>query len=571
MKLTLVGTGITLPHVDEDALRYNLANAHLEAFVRRHPDLAGRIEVARIDLPFSLDRPTYDDRLVERVIATTPDVLGLSCYSWDIDANLALAARVREARPDVRVVIGGPSASFQARELLEGHAAVDAAVRGEGEEILAELLLSPDWRRLEGVRGVTWRDAEGAVREEGDRAPVEDLAHLSSPLLTGVLVPPRQNLMFEFSRGCRYRCKYCAWKIGGGGVRYVPKERVRAEVAWAHDAGYEHAFIIDSAVNNHDDRLEIVTDAVHDADPNGDLAFSYFVNYAFVTPKQARLLASVRAHEINVGLESVNPAALRAAGRTPIVPDDFERAIDLLAEAAGPVTLHLMLGMPGDDLDGFRRSLDFAAYLADRPGRERIRGARVHWMLVAPGSYLWTHGERFGVQVQRQGVPYVRGTSTFPREDLVRALHVIREHPRSDLFIWEDAEPLKMIGLTGDEVPEMLTTGGDHIGGRAPRRITDDDVWLAVHPLSPGRPLRRGWSVGPMDRVGGWPVIVLDGPDGRRVRVQLRPRDAEPSPLRRTASYDLVWLPGAPADEQHQREEAHLVHAVAELVSRNDA
>ena len=564
MKLTLVGTGIKLPHVDESALRYNLANAHLQAYLEAGELPTAGLRVERIDLPVSLDAPAFDDDALERVVATRPDVLGLSCYSWDIAALLELAARVHRALPSTRIVLGGPSATFQASSLLESHPYVSAVVRGEGEQTLA-LLLATGANAPAGVRGVTWRDDAGQVHAEPDRPVMSDLGQLASPLLQGTLTPPPQNLMLEFSRGCVYRCTYCAWKTQGAGVRYVSAERVRREIAWAHERRYEHAFIIDSAINNHDERLAVIADAVVDADPHGDMAFSYFVNHAFVTKGQMANLARIRAHEITIGLESVNPAALRAAGRKPLDTTQFASALDLLAEA-GPVTVSLMLGMPGDDLDGFRRTLDFVARQAERPGLNRIRSARVHWMLVAPGSHLHSHAERHGLQLAPSGIPYVLGSSTFPKGDLVRALHVLHEHPRSDLFIWEDAEPLRMMG---EPLPQMFAAGGDHIGGRATGRVSERDVLRAIRPLEPGRALRRGWSVGPIEHQQGWPVVVLLGPGQRRISVQLRARNAEPKPYARTSRFDLVWLasvlPGA-----DRLEEQRLVAALADLVKRND-
>jgi len=564
MKLTLVGTGIKLPHVDETALRYNFANAYLQAYLQAGPLTAAGLVVDRVDLPFSLDDPRFDDASVARVVSTKPDVVGLSCYSWDLEAQLQLATRIREEIPEALVVLGGPSATFQARELMARVAAVDAVVRGEGERTLAELLAAPD-REFGHIAGLTWRTRQGEVVEQPDRPVIADLAELASPLLTGVLVPPRQNMMLEFSRGCIYRCAYCAWRIQGGGVRYVPEERVSREVAWAHDHGYEHAFIIDSAINNDQNRLDVLARAVSQADPNGDVAFSYFINYAFVNAQQVKSLKAIRPHEITVGLESVNQAALRAAARKPLDTVQFARALDLLSQV-GPVTVSVMLGMPGDDLDGFRRTLDFIAQQADRPGAQRIRSARVHWMLIAPGSHLHKHAARHGIRLAPSGIPYVLGTDTFPEQDLIRALQVLHEHPRSDLFIWEDAEPVKMLGA---DLPRMISAGGDHLGGRAPRRITDSDVLRAIRPLEPGRPLRRGWRVGPIVRQHGWPVVVLEGPGDRRISLQIRARDAEPHPYARTATFDLVWIASEESGEPRP-EEQRLVAAFAELLRTND-
>lgn len=561
VRLTLVGTGITLPHVDESALRYNLANAHLEASVRADPELRSRVRVTRVDLPFALDRPSFEADAVKAVLATEPDWLGLSCYSWDLQAQLELAEQVRLARPRVRIVLGGPSATFQAARLLDRNPSVDVVVRGEGEVTIRHLLRH-DPENLAGIRGISWRRVDGTITAEPDRPVAPDLAELASPILTGVLVPPKQNLMFEFSRGCIYRCTYCAWKTQGAGVRYVPEQRVRGELRWAVEHGYEHAFLIDSAINNDDEWLDFLSRTVAEVDPERSLALSYFVNHAFVTERQVRALARIRAHEITVGLETINPRASRAAGRKAVDREAFVRAVDRLSEVA-PSTLSIMLGMPGDDLDGFRATLDFIAEVAERPGRPRVRMARAHWMLIAPGSQMWERADRYGLRIAREGIPYVLGSETFPQEDLVRALHVMHEHPRSDLFVWEDAEPLKMLDAA---LPAMFAAGGDHIGGRVGTRISVEDVIEAIRPLVPGRPLRGPWKVGEVEQRHGWPVVVLEGPEGRSVLLQVRPRDAEPNPLARTRRFDLVWLPSPGAGDEENR----LVHALVDLVRRND-
>ena len=552
-----MGTGLTLPHVDGEAQRYNLATAHLHAAVHADPALGG-VEVRRLDLPFSLNAPCFDQAVVDEVLSTEPDWLGLSCYCWDLAPLLALAARVKALHPPIRIVAGGPSATFEASSLLVNHACLDAVVRGEGELTLRQMLLRDDYR---GVAGVTWRDEQGRVVEELDRAAA-DLSDLPSPLLEGVLTPPRQNLMFEFSRGCIYRCTYCAWKGQGPGMRFVSDERVGHEVGWAVEHDYEHAFIIDSAINHDDSRLERFSAQIARADPTRHLAFSYFVNHSLLSKDQARALARLRPHEITVGLETVNVRAARAAGRRPVDRDEFIRAMDLLSEVA-PATLSIMLGMPGDDLEGFRSTLDFVAEVAERKGKPRVRMARVHWMLIAPGSKMWSLADRHGLVIAQPGVPYVLGSSTFSRDQLIAALHAMREHPRSDLFVWKDAEPL---GMLDPALPSMFVAGGDHIGGRVARQISQTEVLQAIRPLEPGRWLRHEWRVGAFEHRHGWPVVVLEGPGNKRVMLQIRPRDAEPRPLARTRRFDLVWLPsGGEGPEQHR-----LVKALVELIRSNE-
>jgi radical SAM superfamily enzyme YgiQ (UPF0313 family) len=557
-RVTLLGTGLDADHARGESRRYNLATAALHAALRAHPVVGDRINVRHLSVPFDLDSPELDDGVLTTVLETEPDILGLSCYAWDLEAQLSLAARVKRTRPDVRVVVGGPSATFHTRALLAANPAVDAAVRGEGEETLAALL-GASWDDFSGLRSVAWRDPDGAVHEEPMGPPVADLSTLRSPLLDGLLEPPRDNLLLEFSRGCVARCRHCAWQTHGRGVRRVPRERVRAEIAWARDHGYRHGFIIDSSINSDDRWLAVLTDAVVEADPGGALALSYFIDFRFVTPAQARALSRLRTHEVLVGLESVNPEALRTTGRRAAVREPFTRAVDLLAEAVGPVTPNIMFGMPGDDIDGFSRTLDFIAELAERPGPRRIRQARVHWTIVAPGSHFSEHASKFGLRVHPRGIPYVLGSETFP--DLLHGLRLIRDHPRADLFIWEDAEPVRILG---GEAPDMLSPGGGRVGGPAPVRISDEAMLRAIAPLEPGRTI-RAWRVAPLERHHGQPEVVLIGPEDRTVRLRFRPRDTDPNPRARTRSFDLSL------DRDHAaRDERQIVEAMVRLVRKND-
>lgn len=559
-RLTLVGTGISLPSVGAAARRYSLATAALEAAVRAAPR---EVEVTRLDLQLSLDAPRFGADELEAVLATEPDVLGLSCYCWDLAAQLELAREVRRRRPGVLTVLGGPSASFQPAELLDAVPAVDVVVRGEGERSLVELL--DRGGDPEGLAGLSYRGPDGQVHHEPDRPTVESLDELPSPLLEDALIPPRENLLFEFSRGCRYRCTYCAWKLRGAGERSASAARIEAELRWAVERGYRHGFVIDSAINGDDQRLAAIAGAVERVDPDRSIALSYFVDHRNLTEGQLPHLAALRTHEITVGLESVNPAAMRAAGRRKLDLARFGEALERLG-AIAPVTLSIMLGMPGDTLEGFNATLDAVDALERRC---RLRAVRVHWMLVAPGSSLWRRAERYGLDIAGEGIPYVLGSDSFPRDELIRAMEALRLHRRAELFTWEDAEPPRLLGA---EAPALFEAGGERLGhdlGRSAAAITDEEALAAIRPLAPGRSSAGRLSIRPVERRGGHPVVTVESDDGARARVQLRRRGAEPSPLARTRSFDLIWL--APEGDRDRSGDARrLARLVVEAVRRND-
>jgi radical SAM superfamily enzyme YgiQ (UPF0313 family) len=72
-------------------------------------------------------------------IETGPDVIGLTSTTGIIDIVITIAGLIKEERPDIPIVLGGPHISAVRQEVLR-HASVDFAVFGEGEASFLELL-----------------------------------------------------------------------------------------------------------------------------------------------------------------------------------------------------------------------------------------------------------------------------------------------------------------------------------------------------------------------------------------------------------------------------------------------
>lgn len=170
-----------------------------------------------------------------------PAVVGLSLY-WHHQSpdTLAVARTVRETLPDSFIVLGGHTASWFAREIIEDYDFIDAVVQGEGERPLVELMGGhASARELSQIPNLVWRDG-GEVRINKERwhatdAQLDgygfsDFLLLASardyPHLYPYMFPPRRRflnrLLFEkrrtaaflipLGRGCNLQCAWC----GGG-------------------------------------------------------------------------------------------------------------------------------------------------------------------------------------------------------------------------------------------------------------------------------------------------------------------------------------------------------------------
>ncbi len=112
---------------------------------------------------------------VTRILAFSPDFLGLTCtYQTYADA-LELAKQIKAHVDSVHVAFGGEHATFSSEDILSAETVVDTVVRGEGEQTIVELLRClGKGGDLAQVKGIHFRDGNG-IHKNPDRRAIEDL------------------------------------------------------------------------------------------------------------------------------------------------------------------------------------------------------------------------------------------------------------------------------------------------------------------------------------------------------------------------------------------------------------
>ena len=129
---------LPIPPVRPEPIRGNvpLAAGYLKMFARQ------RGLEAQYDIQIfpTIEANTLGDvGLVEAILDRDPWMVGFTCYLWNIERTLWIAERIKQLRPEVRILIGGPEVTLDNAWVL-AHPAVDYAAIGEGEQTFAELL-----------------------------------------------------------------------------------------------------------------------------------------------------------------------------------------------------------------------------------------------------------------------------------------------------------------------------------------------------------------------------------------------------------------------------------------------
>ena len=80
------------------------------------------------------------DQILQDIYKRKPDIIGFSCYIWNMDYVEKLVRDVKKVLPEVKIWLGGPEVSHDAPAMLEKLPEICGIMVGEGEETFASLM-----------------------------------------------------------------------------------------------------------------------------------------------------------------------------------------------------------------------------------------------------------------------------------------------------------------------------------------------------------------------------------------------------------------------------------------------
>ena len=377
------------------------------------------------DLPLEIRIDNFScegdrEEMVERICSRGPSIVGFSVYPWNMLLIRELVPRVKERLPDTLVALGGPAVSFDTRNAFGEWTGADAAVRGPGEETFYRLVKA--WRQgrdLAGVPNLVYRRGEEVVETDGERNFSVEEQHY--PLRTQELEGLFQ-VNYDTSRGCAFRCGYCAWNVDGlepPGIKYYPMSKVKEDLSniFLSDS-LARLSLNDSNITVNEARcLEIFrhinglnAERRRRKQPSVEIVLD--LNPQYFTDPIIQEMKRLRIGALGFGLQSVDEEVLRIANRK-FDRERYVRNLRKLSEKTGVrIIMEIIFGLPGDTLDKFRKSVEFVL------SELRTYSFICFRYLVLPGSPFWYQREKYGI-VHGERPPYeVISTSTFSREEM---------------------------------------------------------------------------------------------------------------------------------------------------------
>jgi hypothetical protein len=303
---------------------------------------------------------------------------------------------------------------------------------------------------------------------------------------------------------------------------------------WARDHGVRGLGLIGISIDPADPWLhEVLAEARRISGAGPGFSFTANVEIGCIDPDRFRALEGAGFEMLRFSVNSTSGRTLRL-NRRKVRDLGRLKATLAAASAVAGVSVDVMLGLPGDDLESFKRSLDWVieanAEVSTRPWE-----IQVNWVLAIPGSPLGDDPGAFGIRrIATPGLPYVLETDRFNLDDLVRGVDYVRERSR------DVAIELKCARIEVAEPRLAALVTGASSAGATPRRPDPQRMIVELLGTCLETATRR-WRLDDAAAMGDEIVLRYAAGPGEHMDVLVAPHDLARPAYARSRAYDLSY------------------------------
>ncbi|MBZ5495968.1 MAG: B12-binding domain-containing radical SAM protein [Acidobacteriia bacterium] len=296
----------------------------------------------------------------DKVFVSSSSLDRWQCPCLDIEPFLNAVCQINRVSDEIYVI--GVHGTVKPAEILELTRA-KAVIRGEPEITVAELC---EGRPLSEIKGLAFREAGKVILTEEQR-PV-DLNNLPKPAFH--LLPMNRYhyevlgynfTLFEGSRGCASKCRFCLLKMYGLGVRRKKLEKLIEEVEYAIASfGIKRAYFMDLEFTVFRDQVLDLCDYL--SRKRYDFCWTCQTRLDLVDEHLLRKMKQAGCRLIHFGVEAGGDGLLARVNKK-ITIRQIEEGMHLVHQADIDSACFFMLGFPNSDAGEMEETINFAKKL----------------------------------------------------------------------------------------------------------------------------------------------------------------------------------------------------------------
>ncbi len=424
-----VRAGSRWPHLEEEGSRY----LPFPFYLAYAAALLGQEGYAYRIVDGVAER-IHEDEFIQRAASFQPDLVILEVSTASLDTDLRQVHRIKEQCPQAKICLCGIHLDMYRTEFLEAHPEVDFVLKGEYD--LAVLRLAQALERgdeLSAVPNLVYRDESGEYCENQRGEVIKDLDSLpwpareQLPMMNYYDLPggiPEPSLQMWSSRGCPFKCIFCAWpQIMYGNNQYRTRDPVDVvdEIeAMVKQYGFRSFYFDDDTFNIGKKRLLTLCEELKRRDLK--LPWAAMARADTSDRETLEAMKSAGLKGIKYGVESGSQELVDAADKS-LDLEKVEEAVRYTRELGIHQHLTFSFGLPGETWETVRKTINFA---------KRLNPETVQFSIMTPfpGSTFYQMLEEDGKLLTQDWSKYdgcnesVLRTNALTGRDLEKALRM---------------------------------------------------------------------------------------------------------------------------------------------------
>ena len=332
-----------------------------------------------------IDFKIVDRNIADEIRKFKPDIVGITAVSQNY--NFAIKYAKMAKRYQIPVLVGGTHISVLPTTLTRD---MDVAVVGEGEAAIKELfsvfLKTKKFMKADllKIKSLAFWD-HGKIIQTEKRIPIIPMDNIPKPA-RDLMTIAKCTHVFS-SRGCPYRCVFCAssrfWNI----TRIFSAKYVVAEVKDLYENyGVREINFWDDLFIVSKDRIKEIISLLRQEKLLGKIIFGCAVRSNLIDESMARLLQKMNVKFVSMGLESGNERVLNYLKGTNINIKDHARAIRIFKKYGIEPSASFIIGSPNETREEILQTLEFIR-------ASKQRGFGVYVLTPLPGTPIWDYAK----------------------------------------------------------------------------------------------------------------------------------------------------------------------------------
>lgn len=334
--------------------------------------------------------------IFEKIEKYDVPVIAISSFIANHGNGMRIAKAVKEKYPQVKVIMGGPQASFIAKEVLQA-GDVDVVSMFEGEITIPELVDALiKGTSLEKILGIAYRNGEEVVFTP-ERPKIENLDEIAYPAwdLFDLSKYAEPGVILT-GRGCPYKCIFCsASVVSGARYRMRSVKNVVDEIEYLNkEFGINQIFMADDTFTADKNHCIAICREIRRRKLN--IRWEAEARANTVTDEVVSEMAKAGCTHVQIGAESGDNEILKTIGKN-VTTRTIERAVQTFLKHGITVVCSFILGNPEDTLETIKRTINFAIYIKNLA--PNLATCKFSLLTPLPGTPVYENREKLGIEI----------------------------------------------------------------------------------------------------------------------------------------------------------------------------